>query len=51
MQGINGVPSTEHWKVAPAWVEVKVKVALRLPLSSGGPERMMVSGSPSVIQV
>ena len=51
MQGTGSDPLKEHMKVAPGWSDSNVKVALRLPLGSGGPVRMNVSGSPSTVQV
>src|SRR5918999_2234750 len=44
-------PSTEHMKVTFSWSEVKVKVALADALIAGGRDRMMVSGSPTTVQV
>ena len=41
---------TEHWKVAPGWSEWNSKVAVYEPVGSAGPESMIVSGSPVVVQ-
>ena len=51
VHGTNGEPSTEHWKVALGWLDSNVKVALKAPVGSAGPERMVVSGSPRIVQV
>jgi hypothetical protein len=51
VHGTNGVPSSEHRKVASGWSEEKVKVALCLPLTAEGPESIVVSGSPTTVQV
>src|SRR5918992_1389899 len=45
-----GDPLTEHWKVAPGWSEWNSKVAVYEPVGSDGPESMIVSGSPVVVQ-
>jgi hypothetical protein len=50
VQVVHGDPSIAHWKVAPAWSEWNVKVALNSPVGSGGPESTNVFGSPVVIQ-
>jgi hypothetical protein len=40
-------PLTEHLKVTPGWSELKVKVALARPVIAGGPDEIVVSGSPT----
>jgi hypothetical protein len=51
-QAVNGARSSEHSKVAPAaGSAAKVKVASVLPVSSSGPETMIVSGPASVEKV
>ena len=50
VHGVHGESSIAHWKVAPAWSEWNVKVAVNSPVGSVGAESMNVSGSPVVIQ-
>ena len=51
MHGVGIEPSTEHMKVTFCWSEWNVKVALWRPLIAGGPEAIVVSGSPTTVQV
>ena len=44
-------PSTEQKKSTFCWSARKVNVALARPLTRGGPEVMIVSGSPTTVQV
>src|ERR687895_435230 len=44
VQPTNGKPSMEHWKIVSGWSEKKVKVAVPLLLTAGGPEVIDASG-------
>jgi hypothetical protein len=44
VQATNGEPSSEHWKLAPASFELKVKVAAALTVVRSGPDSIVVSG-------
>jgi hypothetical protein len=41
---VKAVPSSEHWKVEPVSLELKVKVALRLEVEAFGLASILVSG-------
>src|SRR5688572_13201832 len=51
VHGTHGDPFTEHWNVAPDWLDSNVNVALNAPVTAGGPVRIVVSGSPRVVHV
>ena len=51
VHGAGSEPLNEQMKVTSAWSDSNVNVALLLPLISGGPEVMNVSGSPKAVQV
>src|SRR4051812_31173903 len=43
--------SSRHWNVEPALVDVNVSVALRLLVSSDGPDAIVVSGTVKTVQL
>jgi hypothetical protein len=45
VQAVKAASSRAHSKLEPASLELKLKLALVLLLSSGGPESMLVSGA------
>ena len=51
VHGVGMEPSTEHMNVTPDWSELNVNVALWRPLSAGGADVIVVSGSPTTVQV
>ena len=51
MQAAKAAPSSAHWKVAPAGVDVKLKLALVLVVDAAGDEVIVVSGGIGAVMV
>ena len=51
VHGAGSEPLKEHMKVASGWSDSNSIVTLLLQMISGGPEVMIVSGSPTAVQV
>ena len=51
MQVVNAAPSSAHWKVAPAGIDVKLKLAFVLVVDAAGEDVMVVSGGTGAVIV